>query len=75
MGWATKKEMKTIASYSLKIDEILSKFLLKNHDCFPDHAEIHAVEFGLLRSGRSGHRRRRRAAVENPLHEACRIEG
>jgi len=47
MGWATKKEMKTIASYSLKIDEVLSKFLLKNHVELIDFK----LEFGRLDDG------------------------
>ena len=47
MGWATKQERKTIASYSLKIDEVLSKFLLKNHVELIDFK----LEFGRLDDG------------------------
>lgn len=37
-----------------------------------DYAQIYAVQFGLLRRGRTDHRRRRRTAVAHPLHAARR---
>ena len=39
------------------------------------HAQIHSVKLGVLRKGRSGYRRGRRSAVEDPLHKTCRKQG
>lgn len=47
MGWATDEEMKTISSYALKINQILSDFLLKNHVELIDFK----LEFGRIPDG------------------------
>ena len=61
-----------------KIDEALQGLARKRNprfDCRSDHFEIHAIKLGLLCCRRSGHRRRRRAAIAYPLHAACGRQG
>lgn len=47
MGWATKKELETIADYSLKINEFLRDYLLKSNIRLIDFK----LEFGRLDDG------------------------
>ena len=45
------------------------------HDPCAHHAQVHAVQLGLLRQGRHDHRCRRRSAEPHPLHPSGRQQG